>query len=334
MHSALCTSPVIGALIALGSAFCFALSDVFVRRGVAKAPVSYGAFVTVLLGVPLFAIGALLFGQLLRVGEISGEGYLYLIAAGIIHYVIGRYFNYGAINAIGATRAAPVQALGLPYSVLIAFLFLDEGVTLGMGAGIALIMVGPLLMVERRRQPSPVAAAIVEGADADIANAPAVTEPAAAPAQQFVLRQTEGYIFAVIAAISYGSSPVLIRAAIGGDPDVSILGGLVTYIAAATLLLASLALPARRPLLKALNVPTFQIFFGAGFAVFLAQMFRFIALSEASVAVVATLLRFGSVFTLILSWYFNKHLENINWRVVAGVILSVAGAILIIVFQE
>ncbi len=325
---------MIGALIALGSAFCFALSDVFVRRGVAKAPVSYGAFITVLLGVPLFAIGALLFGQLLRVGEISGEGYLYLIAAGIIHYVVGRYFNYAAINAIGATRAAPVQALGLPYSVLIAFLFLDEGVTLGMGAGIALIMVGPLLMVERRRQPSPVAAAIVEGADADIANAPAVTEPVAAPSQQFVLRQTEGYVFAVIAAISYGSSPVLIRAAIGGDPNVSILGGLVTYIAAATLLLASLILPARRPLLKALNVPTFQIFFGAGFAVFLAQMFRFIALSEASVAVVATLLRFGSVFTLILSWYFNKHLENINWRVVAGVVLSVVGAILLITFQD
>jgi drug/metabolite transporter (DMT)-like permease len=325
---------VIGAVIALSSAFCFALSDVFVRRGVAKAPVSYGAFITVLLGVPLFAIGALLFGQLLRVGEISGEGYLYLIAAGIIHYVIGRYFNYGAINAIGATRAAPVQALGLPYSVLIAFLFLDEDITLGMAAGIALIMVGPLLMVERRRQPSPVAAAIIEGADADIANAPAVTETAEVPAQRFVLRQTEGYIFAVIAAISYGTSPVLIRAAIGGDPDVSILGGLVTYIAAAVLLLASLILPARRPLLKALNVPTFQIFFGAGFAVFLAQMFRFIALSEASVAVVATLLRFGSVFTLILSWYFNKHLENINWRVVAGVVLSVAGAILLITFQD
>jgi drug/metabolite transporter (DMT)-like permease len=326
---------MIGAVIALTSAFCFALSDVFVRRGVTKAPVSYGAFVTVLLGVPLFAIGALLFGQLLRVGEISGEGYLYLIAAGIIHYVIGRYFNYAAINAMGATRAAPVQALGLPYSVLIAFLFLDEGVTLGMGAGIALIMVGPLLMVERRRQPSPVAAAVIEGADADTANAPILPEPVpGSVAQPFVLRQTEGYFFAVIAAISYGSSPVLIRAAIGGDPDVSILGGLVTYIAAAVVLLASLILPARRPLLKALNVPTFQIFFGAGFAVFLAQMFRFIALSEASVAVVATLLRFGSVFTLILSWYFNKHLENINWRVVAGVILSVAGAILIIGFQE
>ena len=325
---------MIGALIALSSAFCFALSDVFVRRGVAKAPVSYGAFITVLLGVPLFALGALLFGQLLRVGEISGEGYLYLIAAGIIHYVVGRYFNYAAINAIGATRAAPVQALGLPYSVLIAFLFLDEGVTLGMAAGIALIMIGPLLMVERRRSPSPVAAAIIEGADADIANAPVATEPVAAPAQPFVLRQTEGYVFAVIAAISYGSSPVLIRAAIGGDPDVSILGGLVTYVAAAVLLLASLILPARRPLLKALNLPTFQVFFGAGFAVFLAQMFRFIALSEASVAVVATLLRFGSVFTLILSWYFNKHLENINWRVVAGVVLSVAGAILLITFQD
>jgi drug/metabolite transporter (DMT)-like permease len=325
---------MIGALIALSSAFCFALSDVFVRRGVAKASVAYGAFITVLLGVPLFTIGALLFGQLFRVDQISGEGYVYLAAAGIIHYVLGRYFNYAAINAIGATRAAPVQAFGLPYSVLIALLFLDESVTLGMVLGIAMIMVGPLLMVERRRQPtpSPIAAIVLEGADADIANAP--VDGATAPPQPFVLRQTEGYLFAVIAAISYGTSPVLIRAAIGGDPDVSVLGGLVTYIAAATLLLASLVLPARRPLLKALNLPTFQIFLGAGLAVFFAQIFRFIALSEASVAVVTALLRFGSVFTLILSWYFNKHLENINWRVVAGVLLSLAGAILIISFQD
>ena len=76
---------MIGALIALSSAFCFALSDVFVRRGVAKASVAYGAFITVLLGVPLFTIGALLFGQLFRVDQISGEGYVYLAAAGIIH---------------------------------------------------------------------------------------------------------------------------------------------------------------------------------------------------------------------------------------------------------
>ena len=31
---------MIGAVIALSSAFCFALSDVFVRRGVAKVPVA------------------------------------------------------------------------------------------------------------------------------------------------------------------------------------------------------------------------------------------------------------------------------------------------------
>ena len=129
---------MIGAVIALASAFSFALSDVFVRRGVAKAPVAYGAFVTVLLGVPLFAIAALLFGQLMRLDEIDGAGYAYLALAGVIHYVVGRYFNYSAINAIGATRAAPIQALGLPYSVLIAFLFLDEGVNLPMIAGIVL----------------------------------------------------------------------------------------------------------------------------------------------------------------------------------------------------
>ncbi len=312
---------MLGALIAVFSALSFSLSDVSVRRGVARVPASLGAFVTILLGVPLFAVAALVTGQLLKAGDLSGHGYLLLGLAGIIHYVVGRYFNYAAIGAIGAARSSPIQSLTLPYSVLVAYFTLDEGVTTGMAIGMGLILLGPAIIVERRSAPIQVLAP-EPALDASL--------PAPPPAGSFELRQAEGYFFAVIAALCYGSSPVLIRAALEDASGLSILGGLVSYVAAVAVLLASLLIPGRRHLAGAFQLPALRAFAPAGFFVFMAQMFRFIALSLASVAVVATLLRFAGVFTLLFSWLFNRSLERITWRVVLGVMMSLVGAILLV----
>lgn len=312
---------MLGALIAVFSALSFSLSDVSVRRGVARIPASLGAFVTILLGVPMFAIAALVSGQLLRAGDLSGHGYLLLGLAGIVHYVAGRFFNYAAIGAIGAARSSPIQSLTLPYSVLVAYFTLDEGVTTGMAIGMGLILLGPAIIVERRAAPVQVLAAESTGETA---------APAAPTEGHFELRQAEGYLFALGGAICYGSSPVLIRAALEDASGLSILGGLVSYVAAAAVLLATLLVPARRHMTAAFQMPAIRAFAPAGFFVFMAQMLRFIALSMASVAVVATLLRFAGVFTLMLSWLFNRSLERITWRVVAGVLMSVVGAILLV----
>jgi drug/metabolite transporter (DMT)-like permease len=311
---------MLGALVAILAAVAFSLSDVTVRRGVTRAPVAYGAIVTVLLGVPLFFIACIATGQVFKVSELSASSYGLLASAGIVHYVVGRYFNYAALEAIGAARTGPIHTLGLPYSVLIAFLFLDESITAGMIAGIVLIMIGPVIMVERR-QKAPVAS--VAG--------PAVPTPSEhSPQDGFLLRQAEGYLFAIIAAVSYGSSPVLIRSALEGESGVSLLGGLISYIAAAGLLIASFLLPSRRPLLKALEPASVRLFFAPGFFVFMAQLFRFVALSLASVAVVATLLRFTTIFTLAMSWFMNRDLEKITWRVIIGVLISLAGAVILV----
>ncbi|HLF78693.1 MAG TPA: DMT family transporter [Dehalococcoidia bacterium] len=314
---------VLGVLLAIFSALAFSSSDVAIRRGVVRAPVSHGAFVTVMLGVPLFALAALVSGQMLRVDDLTGASYGLLAAAGIVHYVVGRYFNYAAIEAIGAARSGPVQALGLPYSVAIALLFLDEEITLGMAIGIALIVVGPLVMIERRGAVRTTAPA------RSTSSGPAVA--LGEKSQGLPLRQVEGYLFAVIAAISYGSSPVFIRAALEGESGLSVLGGFVSYLAAAALLLATLVIPSRRSLIGALNPSSARLFFVAGFFVFLAQLLRFVALSLAPVALVTTLLRFTGIFTLALSWVLNRSLEYITLRTVAAILISVAGAVLLVV---
>src|SRR5215207_7847207 len=102
--------PVLGVLVSLGSAFAFSMSSVAVRRGVLKAPVSHGTFVTVLMGVPLFLIVCIVSGQILHVDTLSAKEYGLLAAAGVIHYVVGRSFNYAGVEAIGATRSGPINA--------------------------------------------------------------------------------------------------------------------------------------------------------------------------------------------------------------------------------
>jgi drug/metabolite transporter (DMT)-like permease len=177
-------------------------------------------------------------------------------------------------------------------------------------------------MFERRSPvPQPVAVTTVSSGTV-------LTE--APPKEQVHIRQMEGYVFAVLCAIGYGTSPVLIRSALEGHSGVSILGGLAAYTAASVMLVLSLLLPSRRGLVAALNVQTMRAFFAAGFFVFLAQMLNFIALTLASVAVVATLLRFSNVFTLMISWVYNRRLEMITPRTVLGVSFSVTGAIVMV----
>ena len=88
----------------------FAFSTITARRGVSGSSASYGLYITVVLGVPLFAIAALATGQLFDTFDLSPEDMGMLAAAGVLHFLVGRYCNYRCIDAIGANRSQPLQA--------------------------------------------------------------------------------------------------------------------------------------------------------------------------------------------------------------------------------
>src|SRR5687767_9953590 len=141
------------------------------------------------MGVPLFLLACLVSGQILHIGALSAREYGLLALAGVIHYVVGRSFNYAGVAAIGATRSGPINALNLPYSATLAWLFLGEGMSLGIILGIILALIGPLLMFEPR-QPArqPVAAPLEPPSGGGAATTTA--EPA-------VELQPIGYVYAV-----------------------------------------------------------------------------------------------------------------------------------------
>ena len=244
---------MLGALLALASAFAFSVNGILVRRGVAGAGATagQGAFITVLLGVPFGLIAVVVTGQLFNFGEVPLGGYLLLAVAGIVHFGVGRYCNYRGNAAIGASRAVTIQAVAIPYSIFMAIFLLDEELTTLMFVGIALILGGPAVMIERRsKKPQPPQGA-AESATAQVPDAMKV-------------RQLEGYTFSLLAALAYGTSPILIRAAMEDSSRTAAIGTLVAYCAAASVLTAGLALPGQRQLISAINLRYMRLFGGAG----------------------------------------------------------------------
>ena len=341
---------IFGALLSLTSALSFSVNAILVRRGIAGAgaTASQGAFITVLLGVPFGFIAVVLTGQVLRFGEISPVGYLLLLTAGIIHFGVGRYCNYRSVEAIGAARAGPIMGVTTPFSILMAVILLDEVVTLTMLFAIALVLLGPAVILERK-PPSPTPARPDphpnplpegegmrkplpegEGARHESLTGGEGTRPAPAQRNPLEIRLFEGYLFATLAAVMYGTSPILIRAALMDAARTAAIGTFVAYFGASAVLMATLVLPGRRQLIGAINVRYMRLFGGAGLFVFLAQLLRFSALSVADVSVVNPLQRMANVFTVILTWMFNRSLETITLRVVIGVLVSFAGSALLV----
>ena len=319
---------IFGALLSLASAFSFAVNFILVRRGIADAgaTAAQGAFITVLLGVPFGLVAVIVTGQLFNFGQLAPTSYLLFAAAGIVHFGIGRYCNYRGIAAIGAPRAATIQAIAVPYSVVMAMLLLDERPTILMYVGIALILGSPALMVDRGKRPAP--------------TTPAGPSPRPSPSGEGVrsattapvveMRMVEGYTFSLLAAGAYGTSPILIRAAVEDAAGTAAIGTFIAYVGASAMLMATLALPAQRDLMGTINLRYMRLFGGAGFAVFFAQLLRFFALSIADVSIVNPLMRMIGVFTLILSYLVNRRLEHITLGVVLGVLVSFTGSALLV----
>ena len=91
----------LGALLAVLSSAAFALNGATVRRGVLTASVAQGMAITVPIGVPLFFCAALFTGYLGAVAEFSAHSVFLLSAAGILHFVWGRYSGR-LLNCLGS----------------------------------------------------------------------------------------------------------------------------------------------------------------------------------------------------------------------------------------
>jgi uncharacterized membrane protein len=271
--------------------------------------------------VPLFFIGSLISGQFFSFSELSVLKTLSLAAAGVAHFVLGRYCNYRASKAMGANRAAPILQMQLLLTLVLAIVLLGDTLTPLKLLGIGLIIGGPAVMMRRGKKKEPIKAPS-GGAGND---AHKEVPPKDAPVV-FIPNIKEGFKFAILSSFGYTISPILVRYGLR-DTNLSLLGGLISYAAAATVIGLILLLPGKWAHVRGMDRKVSPWFVRGGIAVFFSQMFRYMALSMAPVTVVAPIMRLALVFRVVFAWIINREYESFEPRVLIGIGISLIGAI-------
>lgn len=316
---------MLGGLLAICSAACFAFNNASVRRGVLTASIIQGMAITVPIGVPLFFIAALVTGNLSAVMGFSPTALAALAAAGIMHFVWGRYCNYRATRAIGTNLVAPVQQLNLLVTLALAVWLLGEYLTPLKILGIGLILLGPTLTMPGKK------ASPGERAVSDEKITPIDAEKPAA----FQPKYAEGYTFSLLSAIGYGLSPILVRVGLENQGiGVSLAGGLVAYIAATAVFGLILLWPGRWRHVRTTDPEAMKWFTFSGFLVFFSQMFLYMAMSIAPVTVVSPINRLSILFRLYFSRLLNPRHEVFGGSVVLATVVSLAGALALTLSTE
>jgi len=296
---------MIGSFLAILSAISFSLNKIFLRRAVLNvSDASLGILISVPTAVPLFFIILVFTGQLQTLFNFSWQGYLWMSLAGILHFVVGRSFNYKCVQVVGVNIANILSRSDIPVSVIIGVTLLHEPLSWQLLLGVLLIIFGITLA----------------GLNTHVPNnsiGPFTKIPARA------------YVFGFGCGLSWGIAPIFVKLGLDGSvPPVA--GVFISFLAATAALSFSLTNRKRRSSL--VNMPSRSAlqFFIAGSLSSMANLIRYLALDIAPASVVTPLVSITPVFGLFFAFLFNRDLEIFSKSVIIGTVTVVLGTILLI----
>tara|TARA_B100000029_G_scaffold279939_1_gene274119 strand:- start:190 stop:1185 length:996 start_codon:yes stop_codon:yes gene_type:complete len=303
---------VLGGVLALLAAATFGFNAVAIRRGVLTGSVAQGLAITVPIAIPIFLIAVIFTGGLSLIADFSVYSIILFSISGAVHFNLGRYANYRATKAMGANLVGPIISANLIITIGLAIIFLNEEMTPLRVIGIFLIILGLLTLL---RSPGVAGKGIRED-----------------KTKNFQPRLVEGWVFSILCAVIFGSTPILIRMAFldskteGLGPGLA--GGLIAYISATVFL--GLYYAVKPSVLKhclSIDRQAAKWFVLTGFLVCASHMFRFMALAVAPVSVVSPLVQTSGIFRTILGWFINRDYEVFDRWVLSGILITILGAV-------
>ncbi|HEY1797562.1 MAG TPA: DMT family transporter [Stellaceae bacterium] len=301
---------VLGILYAALGAFTFAVNNVAMRRGVVTGSVLQGMAMTVPCGGLTFLVIAVAFGELGQITMFPMVAVAWLAGQGIVHFVFGRYCNYRSNQLMGVNLSAPVVQLQIVVAMVWAVLTLHEIFTVLQAIG-SVLMVGGSFVTQR---------------NASGARKPAASGTAAA----FRPRVASGSVFALGAALGYGTSPLMAREAFLHAPGIgTAAGGCIAYASATVFFALILLKRGAWADIKGTSRENMPWFLAGAVTVAISQAFVYASLALAPLIVVTPILQLSLVFRLGLSQLVNREHEVMNTAVIAGAFTAVLGSLLV-----
>jgi drug/metabolite transporter (DMT)-like permease len=301
---------LLGILYAALGAFTFALNNVAMRRGVVTGSVLQGMAMTVPFGGLTFLVIAAAFGELGQVAMFPMVAVAWLAGQGIVHFVLGRYCNYKSNQLMGVNLSAPVVQLQVVVAMAWAILTLHEIFTVMQAIG-SVLMLGGSFVTQRN----------AGGGRKALGSK---SEPAFRP--QIV----SGYLFALGAAMGYGTSPLMAREAFLAAPGLgTAAAGCIAYASATLFFALILFKPDAWGDIRSTSRENLPWFLSGAVTVAISQAFVYASLAAAPLIVVTPILQLSLVFRLGLSQWVNPEHEVMSTAVIVGAVTAVLGSLLV-----
>lgn len=319
---------MLGILYAALGAFTFALNNVAMRRGVVTGSVLQGMAMTVPIGGLSFLVMTAAFGEVGQLVMFPAVALTWLAGQGIVHFVFGRYCNYKSNQLMGVNLAAPVVQLQVPFAMMLAVATLHEKFTMLQAVGSTLMLGGSFVTQTKTGK------GIKNPSGALSAATPIRTETSqqkqAVPRPGFRPRIFSGYLYALGAAMCYGSSPLMARQAFLNAPGAATAAAGCLAYAAATLAFSLILLkPGSWKDIRSVSRQNLPWFLSSAVLVAISQAFVYASLAVAPLMVVTPILQLSLVFRLFLSQCINRDYEVMNTAVLVGALTAVLGSILV-----
>lgn len=318
---------MLGVIFAVLSAATFALNNATVRRGVITGTPFQAVAVTIPIGLVGFLLIAIAASAIGGLASFPVDAAAWMAAVGPLHFIAGRYCNYCANQAVGVNLSAPVIQLQVVVTLVLAVAVLHEPCTVLQLIGGFFILAGPLVTQRQSSRKASVASVSIPRMSKDKSVAVNSGDKVVAV---FTPRGLVGYMYACLAALTYGITPIIARFALENvGPNSGILGGLIAYCAATAFITLAFFWPALRRDVMLLKVENVRWFAYTGIFVALAQGFFFSAVAVAPVMLVMPILQLSLPFRLILSTWLSRDHEVLGALVILGTVSSIVGALLV-----
>ena len=279
---------MIGEVLAITAAVCWALSSISLRRALQTSSPLTTAFASVAVNAVLLWPVAIILTPFSQVGL---EGIISLVFAGLLAPTLARLLNFMAVDRLGVALSTPLIETTPLFGAVFAVTILHEEVTIPIGIGITIVVLGVIILGSR----------------------------------ESIKLTRAGVVLALLSAILFAgadigrkigitlvSSPFL-GAAIGATV------GIVVYLL--------FSLVTKQPIASPTKWTRFDYLTGILTGLGVASVFS--ALFVERVVVVQPLQSTTPLFALFFTWVFLRRLEHVTVSTCLAALLIVFGSILV-----
>ncbi|MBI4186170.1 MAG: DMT family transporter [Chloroflexi bacterium] len=296
---------MVGLLLAVLSGLFFSSAAILTRKGVYHSGESFTAIpISNFAGMALFGLTIVASGNAAQLTLVSWKGLGYLVAAGVVHFIIGRLLFYTSLRLIGANRTNPISSFNILITAMLGIVLLNEPLTGYLIPALILVTAGTVFISR---------------------TGGAGMGTQAIPKRSLVT----GVLASLGAAICWGISPLLVKLGIQ-EVASPVIATFISYTAASVIAAAMLIHPANIRKLRHLGRNSLPYITAGGVATAIAQIVRYIALGLSPISLISPANSAATVlFVPPLSFLVNRRLESFTAKIFLGTTSIIIGVLLL-----